>query len=136
IQFTAHTEPRDKLERLQTLLRQDLATVLEPAVTEKLERLEAKRFGRTKTPRATLAATDVSPRSRHVPAAVRRHVRTRDGGQCTFVLQNGRRCPERRGLAFHHRDPFGRGGTHDVENVSLMCRAHNAYVVELDYGQA
>ncbi len=135
VQFTACAELRDKLERLQTLLGHDLATVIEAAVAEKLARLEAKRFGLTQTPRRTLDATDTSPRSRHLPAAVRRSVRARDGDQCTFLLRNGSRCPERRGLEFHHRDPYGRGGTHGPDNVCLMCRQHNAYVAELDYGK-
>jgi 5-methylcytosine-specific restriction endonuclease McrA len=135
VQFTATATLRDKLARLQALLRQDLATALEAAVTEKLERLETKRFGLTKTPRRTSNATDTSPRSRHLPAAVRRSVRQRDGDQCTFLLRDGSRCPERRGLEFHHRHPYGRGGAHDPENVCLMCRQHNAYVAELDYGK-
>jgi hypothetical protein len=62
VQFTASTELRGKLERLQALMRcsvhgGDLAAVIEVAVTEKLERLEARRFGRTKSPRKTVAPT-------------------------------------------------------------------------------
>lgn len=136
IQFTAGSELRDKLERLQALLGQDLATAIEAAVTEKLERLAARRFGATKAPRRTLDETDTAPRSRHLPAAVRRQVHERDGEQCTFRLRNGTRCPERRGLEFHHRHPFGRGGDHDPENVCLMCRQHNAHLAERDYGTA
>jgi hypothetical protein len=45
VQFTASAQLKDKLERLQALLRSevpdgDLAAVIEKAVTEKLERLE------------------------------------------------------------------------------------------------
>jgi hypothetical protein len=136
VQFTATAELRDKLERLQALIDGDLAAAIEAAVTEKLERLESKRFGLTKAPRKTLDATDTSSCSRYLPVAVRRIVRNRDGEQCTFVLRNGGRCPERRRLEFHHRDAFGRGGTHDPENVCLMCRQHNAYLAELEYGKA
>jgi hypothetical protein len=42
--FTASTELREKLERLQALMDDDLAAVIEAAVTEKIERLEAKRY--------------------------------------------------------------------------------------------
>jgi len=45
--FTASRELRDKLERLQALMHGDLAAVIEAAVTEKLERLEAKRYAET-----------------------------------------------------------------------------------------
>ncbi len=100
----------------------DLAAVIEAAVTEKLERLEAKRFAETKSPRKSLEETDTSPKSRYLPAAVRRFVSRRDGNQCRFVSETGRRCPERRGLEFHHEEPFGRGGGHDPDKISLMCK--------------
>ncbi len=69
VQFTASKELRDKLERLQALMNVDLAEVIEAAVTEKLERVEAKRYGETKNPRKTIEDTDTSPRSRYIPAA-------------------------------------------------------------------
>ena len=105
VQFTASAGLREKLERLQALTREDLATLIEAAVTEKLGRLEAKRFGMTKIPRTSLEETDTSPRSRHLPASVRRSVRERDGDQCTFALRTGGRCPERRGLEFTTAGP-------------------------------
>ena len=135
VQFTATAGLREKLERLQALTRDDLATVVEAAVTEKLERLEAKRFGMTKIPRDSVDEPDTSRRSRHLPASVRRRVRQRDGDQCTFALRGGARCPERRALEFHHREPYARGGAHDADNVCLMCRQHNVYAAELDYGK-
>jgi len=135
VQITASAELRDKLERLQALTGDDLAAVIEVAVTEKLERLEAKRFAVTKSPRKTPEETDTSPSSRYIPAPVRRIVRKRDGNQCSFVDKNGRRCTERRWLEFHHHDPFGRGGAHDPDKISLRCRAHNLYHAERDYGK-
>jgi hypothetical protein len=135
VQFTASAELRQKLERLQALTRSDLVSVIEAAVTEKLARLEAKRFGLTAAPRKSLAETDTLPCSRYLPAAVRRAVRRRDGEQCSFVLLDGSRCPERFGLEFHHRHPYGRGGTHEPDNVCLMCRQHNGYAAEVDYGK-
>ena len=135
VQFTASGELREKLERLQALMHTDLAAVIEAAVTEKLERLEAKRYAETKSPRKTLQQTDTSPKSRYIPAAVRRFVRKRDGRQCRFVNEQDRRCTERRWLEFHHHDPFGRGGDHDPVKMSLMCRRHNAYLAEREYGK-
>jgi hypothetical protein len=135
IQFTASGELREKLERLQALTQSDLAAVIEAAVSEKLERLEAKRYGETKSPRKTLDETDTSPKSRYMPAAVRRIVRKRDGRQCTFVDGSGRRCTERRWLEFHHDDPYGRGGDHDPSRIRLLCRVHNLLLAERDYGK-
>jgi hypothetical protein len=135
VTFTASAELRDKLERLETLMQEDLATVIEAAVTEKLERLEAKRFAETKKPRKSLEETDTSASSRYMPAAVKRVVRKRDQDRCTFVDKQGRRCTERRGLEFHHDDPFGRGGDRSPSNIRLLCRAHNSYLAERDYGK-
>ena len=136
IQFTASAELRDKLERLGALTPcDDLATIIEQAVTERIERLEAKRFAKTRKPRKTLAATDTSASSRHIPAPVRRAVHERDAGRCTFVDVSGKRCEARRRLEFHHHDrPFARGGDHRPENIRLMCRTHNLLLAEREYG--
>ena len=98
VQFTASAELRRKLERLQALMRSqtadpDLAAVIEQAVTEKLERLEARRFGTTKAPRKELSGTDASAGSRYIPAAVRRAVYARDGGRCRYVDRRGPTVP-------------------------------------------
>jgi hypothetical protein len=140
VTFTASAELRDKLQRPQALMRStvpdgDLAAVIEEAVTEKLERIEAARFARTKAPRKSLEDTDASPSSRSIPAAVRRAVRERDGNRCTFRDEKGRRCTERYRIECHHDDPYGRGGDHSVANIRLLCRAHNTYFAELDYGK-
>jgi 5-methylcytosine-specific restriction endonuclease McrA len=73
--------------------------------------------------------------SRYIPAAVRRAVWARDGSQCRYVDAQGRRCSERTRLEFHHRRPFGVGGEHGPENIALLCRAHNHYIAEHDYGR-
>ena len=140
VQFTASAELHDKLERLRALMRSqvpdgDLAAIIEQAVTEKLERLEARRFARTSTPRRGLSETNPCPSSRHILAAVRRAVRERDGNRCRYVDEQGRRCRERDGLEYHHRHPFGLGGDHSPQNIRLMCRAHNEYLAERDYGR-
>ncbi len=138
--FTASTELRDKLERLQALMRSsvpdgDLAKIIDVAVTRELERIEAKRFAKTKTPRKRLAETDTTPKSRYIPAPVRRVVHERDAGRCTYRDKRGRRCTKRHDLEFHHRKPFGRGGPHSPEVLTLHCKVHNELMAELDYGK-
>jgi 5-methylcytosine-specific restriction endonuclease McrA len=145
VQFTAGAEFCRKLERLRALMGNrgpggDLAAVIEQAVTEKLERLEARRFAKTTTPRQRLAETKTETgaelrSSRHIPAAIRRVVRQRDGDRCRYVDVQGRRCPERNRLEYHHRHPFALGGDHSVSNIALVCRAHNGYLADCDYGR-
>ena len=136
VQFTASAELKDKIERLRGLMPEgDLAAIIEEAVTEKLERLESRRFGKTRAPRQALEEADTSPSSRYIPAPVRRAVSERDGNQCAFVDSRGRRCSERHKLQFHHRQPFARGGDHSPENVYMMCPTHNHFLAERDYGK-
>ncbi|HEX9185967.1 MAG TPA: HNH endonuclease signature motif containing protein [Vicinamibacteria bacterium] len=59
----------------------------------------------------------------------------RDEGRCRYVDPEGRRCSARDGLEFHHRHPFGLGGDHTAGNVSLLCRAHNRLLAEVDFGR-
>jgi 5-methylcytosine-specific restriction endonuclease McrA len=153
VQFTASAELRDKLERLKALMAAsvpngDLAAIIDTAVTEKLERLEARRFGRTRgstrqsrtrdlpsppatpEPDSTKSAQTNQPRSarrvvpassRYVPAEVRRTVYERDQRQCRYVDDRGRRCTARVDLAFHHEIPYAVGEKHSPTNLSLLC---------------
>jgi len=142
VQFTASAELRDKLCRAKALLRHkdpdaDLSETIDEAVTLLLGKLEAKRFGKTKTPRKALADTDTSASSRYVPAAVRRVVFDRDQGRCAYVDEaTGRRCSctDPGKLEYHHLTPFALGCDHDPNRVELRCRAHNQYQAELDFG--
>jgi hypothetical protein len=140
VQFTASAGLCAKLERLRALMRAsvpngDLGAIVEQAVTEKLQRLEARRFARTQAPRKTLSQSQTSPTTRQIPAAVKRAVYERDGGRCRYEDEQGRRCTARQGLEYHHRRPFGRGGDHSLDNVSLACKCHNAFLAEVDYGR-
>ena len=140
VQFTASSALRGKLEELQALMRSsvpdgDLAAVIEAAVSEKIERLRARRLAATQRPRMTLARSDTRPGPRHIPAAVKRAVRERDGDRCAYVDPQGRRCSERCGLQFHHRHPHGYGGDRSEDNIALRCAGHNRYEAERDYGR-
>jgi hypothetical protein len=135
VQFTADATLHEKLQRLCTLTgAADLAAVIAQAVTEKLERLEARRFAKTERPRQRVEDADTSPSSRHIPAAIKRAVLERDGNRCSFVDEHGKRCTERDRLEFHHKRAYGRGGDHRPENISLMCKAHNLLLAEEEYG--
>lgn len=140
VQFTASSELEAKLARATALLRHqipngDLAAVIDRALSVLLEKLERTKCAATAAPRRSLAESNLEPVSRNIPAAVQRAIWQRDEGQCTFVDRQGRRCPARDRLEFHHEVPFARGGDHSPDNVRLLCRAHNAYRAELDYGR-
>ncbi len=75
------------------------------------------------------------PRSRYIPAAVRREVFERDLARCTFVDSTGQRCCETHCLELHHLHAFAQGGEHHSSNLTLRCRAHNALAAEEDFGR-
>jgi hypothetical protein len=70
----------------------------------------------------------------HIPNATRREVVARDGMRCTFVCANGCRCEARAFLQIHHDDPWARGGGPELENLRLLCAAHNQLLAEQDFG--
>jgi hypothetical protein len=74
--------------------------------------------------------------SRHIPDAIRRAVYERDGGRCTFVDEHGRRCPETGALEIDHVEGFAETGTHEIDKLRLLCRAHNQREAEKRYGRA
>jgi 5-methylcytosine-specific restriction endonuclease McrA len=99
------------------------------------------RVAKQKLEQRKFAATDQPCRGRHskadgrrIPAEVRRAVRQRDGGRCTFTSDTGHRCEERKDLQFDHIDPYATGGEATVGRIRLLCRAHNQYEAERTFG--
>lgn len=128
LQVTLSADMYQTLRRAQNLLRHsvpngDLAAIVDRALKLLVRELERTKCGETDRPRI---ARLLQTRSRHIPAAVRRLVWKRDGGQCAFIGTEGR-CMERGFLEFHHVVPYADGGESVVENLELRCRAHNAY---------
>jgi hypothetical protein len=139
VQFTASAEVKDKIERAANLMRHanpsgDLSVVMDRALDLLIAQLEKRRLG--KTTRASNGAPTQNSRRGYVPRAVRREVFERDGEQCTYVDDLGRRCPSRSFLELDHRTPRALGGTDDASNLSVKCRAHNLLAAERDFGRA
>jgi 5-methylcytosine-specific restriction endonuclease McrA len=65
---------------------------------------------------------------------VRRAVWRRDQYQCAFRSDEGRRCEARSGLEIDHIQPVARGGGSTVDNLRLLCRAHNQLAAEKSFG--
>jgi hypothetical protein len=135
VQLTISGDTHAKLRRAQDLLRHavpngDPAAIFDRALTLLVADLERRKLGRVARPRPATAA---KAGGRHVPAAVRREVWSRDGGRCAFLGAGGR-CTEQGLLEFHHVIPFARGGPTNTANLQLRCRAHNAHQAETDFG--
>ncbi|HKP58504.1 MAG TPA: HNH endonuclease signature motif containing protein [Polyangiales bacterium] len=143
MQFTATQVLHDKLQQLKDLMRHqvpdgDLCAIVERAADLLISQQVKRRFAQTEKPRSAApeAGRKAKPWSRYVPRAVVREVYSRDGGQCTFVSSDGRRCGAHDHIELHHEDPFALGGLPTVENLQLLCRSHNALLAEWDFGRA
>jgi hypothetical protein len=136
VRFTASAGTYRKLREAQELLGHaiptgDVAEVVDRALTALLADLKRRKLAATNRPQAARSPTTGS---RRIPAAVRRTVWNRDGGQCAFMAKTGLRCSARKPLEFHHVHPYGAGGEATVDNIELRCRGHNAYESDLFYG--
>jgi hypothetical protein len=137
VQFTVSTETRDKLERARDLLRHanpsgDLGDVVDRALTLLIAKLEKDKQGKTKKPKSPRAPTK---RTRHIPKHIERAVWERDADRCTYVGPNGERCPSTTYLEIEHKTPFALGGENTLENLCLLCRAHNQLLREQIFGK-
>ncbi len=144
IQLTVSRETHDTLRTLQDLMRHsiptgDPAAIVSRALALLLENVKRQKTADVKRPREhARRTTQPSPRdapSRHIPAAVRRAVWTRDDSRCAFVGQDGR-CGGRSFLEFHHVTPYAAGGGCEASNIELRCRTHNGYEAGIFFGPA
>ncbi len=137
VQFTLSRRGHDQLRYAQELLGHqipsgDIAQVFERALDALIPQLEKNKFAATARPRTTGVRSTRS--TRHIPAQVKRAVWVRDGGQCTFMGETGRRCPARTRIEFDHIQEVARGGEATVAGLRLRCRAHNEYGAECTFG--
>ena len=135
LQLTIGQETHDLLRQAQALLGHqvptgDLAQVVDRALRLLVRHLEKRKCDATSNPRPRRATKS----RRHVPAEVRRAVWERDQGRCTFVGENGQRCPATSRLELDHVNPVARGGEASVATIRLRCRAHNQYAAECTFG--
>ena len=66
---------------------------------------------------------------------MRRLVFERNGGTCAFVGDGGQCYKSKWDLEVEHIIPFAKGGTNDENNLTLLCRAHNNFRAENEFGK-
>jgi len=137
VRFTATAQMYAQLRELQALMRHqipdgDLTKILARALTTLLAQVRKQKFGECEKPRELDTPSPTS--SRQIPAAIRRAVSARDEDRCTYVSPAGRRCSSRTLLEFHHLVPWAVRPKHEVDGITLRCRAHNQYEAERDFG--
>lgn len=119
---------------------------LEDILAEGLElivKAHAKRKALTDAPRTDTQAAHVHAHEddhgrkqvgRYLPAKVRREVWRRDQGHCQWPLARGGVCGSTHQLEFDHMTARALGGESTVDNLRLVCRAHNQIAAQRTFG--
>ncbi|HEV8246984.1 MAG TPA: HNH endonuclease signature motif containing protein, partial [Polyangiaceae bacterium] len=136
VQFTANQELKDKLELAADLMAhrnpsRDFAPIVDKALDLLIAELKKDRFGQTQRRQPQRQA-----KADHITNETKRKVLARDGLQCAYVSETGKRCAARAFLERDHRRPRAKGGGPEPENIRHLCRSHNIYAAELEFGRA
>jgi len=134
-QFTGDQETGELYEDVRALMSHEIpsgemALVFKRTLEIAKAQLAKRKFAATDRPGHSRG----SGNPRHIPASVKRAVSERDERRCTFVSESGKRCDERGFLEYDHAEPVARGGKPTVDNVRLLCRAHNQHAAERAFG--
>ena len=145
VQFLADEEFMKLFEEVRNLMpdggEQNIADVMRRVLAEYRDRhspvaRHARREAKNGSARLESQRWECnSTQSRHIPDEVRDMVFVRDGGQCSFVAADGTRCQCRKNLQLDHIQPFAAGGTHNPQNLRLLCGAHNRLAAERTMGK-
>jgi len=87
-------------------------------------------------PPSTTPQPTADVRRPHVPAAIEREVRLRDGDRCQYPLDGGGVCGSTWRVELDHVLPLALGGSTTPANLRCACRPHNQAAAEDTLGPA
>ncbi len=110
-------DPAEKAKRAK--VRKDKFLMPAPA-------LKSEKILKTKYVEANLSSSDLKKEqsrksfSRYIPESIKQEVYLRDKGQCTHP-----NCNSQKFLEYDHIEPLALGGKTTIQNLRLLCHAHN-----------
>lgn len=115
----------NKLEQVKHLLRFPAAMNLSELVEKMADQIISKKNKQNVSKNGVEESSSIKD-TRYIPAGIKNAVWKRDAGRCTFVEPHtSRRCTATHSLQYDHILPFGFGGSNTLENIRLLCPAHN-----------
>ncbi len=119
----------EEFERRKLYLKLGYRSLLEYCVQE-LKAIEKKEVV------AECGAAPPVVFKKYVSAPLRREVWRKAEGKCCFVsTENQLRCNSVYQLEVDHIVPLALGGTSTIENLRLVCRAHNQHYARIEFGE-
>ncbi len=126
IAFNANDSLYAKLEKLKALLAHKNFQSRYDLLFEALADIALKKLEKPND-QAQLVPAQVKTTG-YIPERIRYTVRHRDQGECQYTdPETGHKCKTRHGLQFDHIQPYASGGRNTVENLRLLCGAHNRW---------
>jgi hypothetical protein len=127
------SETSESRVTLQTAKPHVTSDASEPRVTPEVN--SAKQVEQA-SPCQHLDRSKLQPRARsRVRSELLRQLVARDGLCCSYVSEDGVRCTARAFLEIDHQEPWARGGRDTLDNLRLLCRAHNQMAAEEHFGK-
>ncbi len=130
------------------LSKLELVKLMTAQTLERLKKPPRKRVqvATAKLPRATKpeaqsaiaakAGATVGPRkpTRKISTVTIREIKARDNNQCQYKTSTGEQCEARLYLQTEHKTPWAKGGTHEHQNLELLCPNHNQWRALQQFG--
>lgn len=148
--FIADEETMQDLKRLSELMAISSSDMA--ALIKKIARIARKAIDpelkKTRTLSRTFAASPEklktseralweNPKREYISVAKKTALWRREGSRCAFVDPgSGRRCSAKFGLQIDHIVPVACGGSSELENLRLLCFAHNHLAAQRVFGKA
>ena len=155
MRFVVTRQMKLELERVRSLLGPrgtalSLAELISEMAKLSAERLNEKKFGKTRAAQANpapsqirisnsvkpivrhpnpSAGSELLARGRYIPSVIKHEVWHRDGGKCTH-------CASTKGIQFDHIQPFALGGDSSLGNIRLLCGSCNLRRGIVSFGPA
>ncbi|MFO7914914.1 MAG: HNH endonuclease signature motif containing protein [Candidatus Krumholzibacteriales bacterium] len=137
VRFSASKDFMNKLKKAKSLLstRHPKGINLELLFDELLEEYLDNNDPERRVIKNPVPEKAQATHTRHIPQRIKDLVYKRDGGRCSFVSKNGRRCNSTWNLQYDHIIPYARGGDNSPENLRLLCARHNRLMAEREFGK-